>query len=248
MKSLYTSLVIIILLILMSSCANTMRAIENSELDVDAQMSDTIYLDVESLTNNPSIFIRATNTSDVQEIDFGPLLRSSLEAMGYTITKKPQEADYLVTANVLYMGDAKQGMSMNSVLESGVGGTLAGAAAAAVANSSWNRVGRFGLGVGLGAAAIDAVAGAAFKVKSYMGIVDIQIKERVHGGVSGIETAAKKNGSVTQSVITRNVRTDFQEYQTRIAVAAKQTNMEDTTANAVISDRITSQICGIFKI
>ena len=36
-------------------------------------MSDTIFLDPEMLNKNRNVFVRVTNTSDFQEIDFGEI-------------------------------------------------------------------------------------------------------------------------------------------------------------------------------
>src|SRR5690554_3107517 len=140
-----------------SGCANTMKAIENRELQVNAEMSDTIFLDSESLAEamqggEGAVFVRVANTSDFQEIDFSDLIRSRMESMGYSVTLNPREASYLVAANILYLSEAKKGMNMESVVGSGFGGALIGASVAGVSGSDLRGAGAAGLAVGLAAA------------------------------------------------------------------------------------------------
>ncbi len=59
--------------------AGTMQAIEHREMSMSAKMSDTIFLDPETLMKNRNIFVRVTNTSDFQEIDFGEVLKANLQ-------------------------------------------------------------------------------------------------------------------------------------------------------------------------
>ncbi len=73
-----------LLLVSLSGCAGTMQAIEHRDMSLAAKMSDTIFLDPETLTKNRNIYVRVTNTSDFQEIDFGELLKGKLSAKGCT--------------------------------------------------------------------------------------------------------------------------------------------------------------------
>lgn len=236
----------------LSGCSNTIKAIENKDLDVDAKMSDTIFLDAESLTeamqeSNGGIFVRVANTSDFQEIDFKSLLSQRLTEMGYTVTNNPKEAKYLVTANLLYLNEAKEGMNMSSVVQSGFGGAVLGASIAGLSGSSYRGAGTAGLAAGLVTGAVDGAAGLMWKVKEYIGVTDIQIKEEVPGGIEGIQESNLANGIGTTTNTTRTIKTDKQEYRTRIAVSAKQTNIDRDEACNVIADRLASQISGLFK-
>jgi len=67
-------------LFVLSGCAGTMQAIENKNMTLSAKMSDTIFLYPEILANNRNVYVRVTNTSDFQEIDFAELLKGKLSA------------------------------------------------------------------------------------------------------------------------------------------------------------------------
>jgi hypothetical protein len=236
----------------LTGCANTIKAIENKDLAVDAKMSDTIFLEAESLAeamqgSNGAVFVRVANTSDFQEIDFKTLLTDKLTTMGYKVTPNPKIATYHVTANLLYLNQAKEGMNMSSVVQSGFGGAIAGALIAGASGGSWQNAGAAAMAGGLIAGVVDGAAGMMWKVTEYIGVTDIQIKETVPDGVEGTQVASMANGSNTQINTTRNIKTDKQEYRTRIAVSAKQTNIDRIEACNVIADRLASQISGLFK-
>lgn len=245
-------LVFAALVFFLPGCANTMKAIENKDLKVDAKMSDTIFLEAETLAEampdgTGAVFVRVANTSDFQEIDFADLVRNNLTTMGYKITSNPKQASYLVTANLLYLNEAKEGMDMGSVVSSGFGGAVLGASVAGATGSKWRGAGAAGLATGLIAAGIDGAAGLAFKVKEYIGVVDLQIKEEVPGGVEGTQVAALSNGLGGNINTTRKIKADKQEYRTRIAVNAKQTNINREEATQQIAQRLAAQISGLFK-
>lgn len=236
----------------LTGCANTMKAIENRELKVDAKMSETIFLEAETLASakngsSGSIFVRAANTSDFNEIDFGGLVKQKLEGMGYNVTPDPKKATIQVTANLLYLNEAKDGMNMQSVVSSGFGGALLGASIAGVSGSSWRGVGQAGVAAGLAAGVVDGAAGMVFRVSEYIGVVDLQVKEAVEGGVEGTQVATVTSGSSTTMNTVRAVKSDKQEHRTRIAVSARQTNIERVAATGAISDRLAAQISGLFK-
>lgn len=239
--------VVLALMAPLTGCSSAIRAINNKDLAVEAKMSNSIFLDAETLTDSPKLFVRVANTSDFQDIDFAQQLRGKLEAMGYTVTMKAREATYLVTANLLYMGEKKEGMDETAILQAGFGGAVLGAAIAGVTGSSWRGAGGAGLIAGAAMAGGEALVGGIFHVDEYMGLVDLQVKEEVEGGVTGIQVANVQDGTTTSMQTTRNVQAKRQEYRTRIVVKAKQTRMDRTEACNVIADRLSNQIAGMFK-
>lgn len=229
-------------------CSSTVRAIKNKELAVEAKMSDTIFLDAEILTDDPKIFVRVANTSDFQDVDFSDLLKKSLSEQGHSIASKASGVQYQVAANLLYMGQKKEGMDTDSILKAGFGGGILGAGIAAASGSSLREAGAAGLIAGAAIAGGEALVGGIFHVDEYIGVIDIQIKEEVDGGVTGFQDAQMQNGMNTNIKTTRNIKSDKQEYRTRIVVSAKQTRMDRSEAVNVISARLASQISGLFRI
>lgn len=232
----------------MTGCSAGVRAIKSRELKVEAKMSDTVFLDAEVLTEEPTLFVRVANTSDFQDIDFSDLLKKRLETMGYTITRSAKRATYHVQANVLYMGETKEGMDPEAMLRGGFGGAALGASIAAVTGSNLRGAAGAGLIAGAAVAGGEALVGGIFHVDEYFGLCDVQIKETVEGGVTGTQVSQLKDGTGTALQTTRNIQSTRQEYRTRIVVKAKQTRMDRVEACNIIADRLANQISGMFKI
>ncbi len=239
---------VILMAIVLSGCSSGVRAIKSKDLKVVAKMSDTIFLDAEVLTEEPTIFVRVANTSDFQDIDFSNLLKTRLETMGYTVTRKAREATYHVQANLLYMGESKEGMDPEAILAGGFGGGALGATIAGLTGSTF----RGGLGAGLitGAAVAggEALVGGFFHIDEYFGLCDVQIKEAVEGGVTGTQVAQMQDGASTTLQTTRNIERSRQEYRTRVMVKAKQTRMDKMEACNIIAIRLANQISGMFRL
>ncbi len=87
-------------------------AISHMNMDVQAKMSDTIFLNPEVLESGKPIYVRVTNTSDFQEIDFGKVLKEKISASGRKLATNPKEAAYLLQANLLFLGEKKNDMTM----------------------------------------------------------------------------------------------------------------------------------------
>ncbi len=227
----------------MTGCA----AISHRNLEVHAKMSDTIFLEPEVLESNKPIYVRVTNTSDFSEIDFGQAIKDKITAAGRKVTTNPKDASYLLQANLLYLGEQKKDMTMEGAVAGGVGGALAGAM---IANGNGIRNyggGLTGLAVGAAGAGLGALAGSLVHVDTYVGVVDVSIKEAVEGGVRGTEVSDLKQGASTNKHTEREIKDTRQEYRTRIGVNAVQTNINRAEASKSISDRLATQIAGYFK-
>ncbi len=241
-KAFLSVVLLIALAFNLSGCAQTMHAIENAKMTVNVKMSDTIFLDPANLAKNRNVYVRVTNTSDMQEITFEQFLRDKLAQKGLTVVNDPSQAGYIIQSNVLYMDYEKSTLTSDGMLAGGFGGAVAGAAM----GGDWKGSAAGGLiGGAIGSLAGGAI-GAAFKVETFFGAIDVQIREKVEGGVTGTMTTNAKQGSSTVLVTERDVKSDFQEYRTRIVAKAKQTNIDRNEAAAIISERLAKQIAGMF--
>ncbi|MEM4721571.1 MAG: complement resistance protein TraT, partial [Candidatus Methanomethylicaceae archaeon] len=226
----------------LTSCAQTMHAIEHAKMTTTVKMSDTIFLDAATLAKNRKAYVRVTNTSDMQEIAFEGLLKDRLAAKGIALVNDPSEAGYIIQANVLYMDYEKKGLTADGMLAGGYGGAVIGA----IAGGDWK--GSLA-GATIGAVAgslIGGAIGAAFKVETFFGAVDVQIQEKVEGGVRGVMTTDASQGSATRLKTEREIKSDYQTYRTRIVAKATQTNIDRVEAAGIISEKLAQQIAGMF--
>lgn len=243
-KSLIKSTLLILLTALtLPGCA----AISHRNLEVQAKMSDTIFLNPEVLESGKPVYVRVTNTSDFQEIDFGKSIKEKIVASGRQVTSNPKEASYLLQANLLYLGEEKKDMTMDGALAGGVGGALAAGAILSHSNMNGYGQGLTGLAIGAASAGIGALAGSMIHVDTYLGVVDVSIKEAVDGGVRGTSVSDTKNGASSSTHTERAVSDSRQEFRTRIGVKAVQTNIERQEASKTIAERLASQIAGYFR-
>jgi hypothetical protein len=228
----------------MTGCAGTMKAIENRKLTVNAKMSDTVFLDPELLAENRKVYVRVTNTSDMQEVNFQDLVKAKLEAKGYTVTANPKEAAYTVQTNLLYMGEQKQGITSEAALATGFGGALAGATMTRGSTLGTQMVGGL-VGSAIGSV-VGGLVGSMIHVDTWLGVADIQIREMVAGGVSGTMKASMENGAASSIQTERQIAGNRQEYRTRVVVSATQTNIDRNEACRFLSERLGSQVAGMF--
>lgn len=238
-----TALLLMITTLTLPGCA----AIAHRNLEVQAKMSDTIFLNPEVLESGRPVYVRVTNTSDFQEIDFGRSIKEKIIASGRQVTSNPKEASYLLQANLLYLGEEKKDMTMDGALAGGVGGVLAAGAALDHSNMNGYGKGLTGLAIGAASAGIGALAGSMVHVDTYMGLVDISIKEAVEGGVHGTSVSNVSNGASSSTHSERTVADTRQEFRTRIGVKAVQTNIDRQEATKSISGRLAAQIAAYFR-
>lgn len=229
-------------LAVLCSCAGTMQAIQNREMSLSAKMSDTIFLDPDVLSKNKNVFVRVTNTSDFQEIDFAELLKSKLASKGCSITNSTKGAGYIIQANLLYMGQEKKDLTAEGMLAGGFGGALAGS----TIGSGWKGSTAAGLGGAVIGSVVGGVVGSLIHVDTYFGAVDIQVKEASEGVVTGVMTTNAQQGSSSTIQTEKQIKSNFQEYRTRIVVKATQTNIKRNEACNAIADRLATQIAGMF--
>lgn len=258
-----TTLAMVAILASASGCAQGMHAFNNRELQASVKMSDTIFLNPETLAENHKVFVRYTNTSGYNDIELQKLLSEKMQAKGYTVVANPKDAGYFITANLLYMGKQKEGVTADSLLAGGFGGGLIGAAIGA---HNSNRAGQV-VGAGLAGAAVgvagEALMGAMFKVEQFLGSVDLQIMEPVNGGVeykqikAGPSSTELKPGAmmggdtkVEQSAADiktySGLKSNRMEHKTRVVAFAQQTNMDEAQVVRMLADQLASQITGVF--
>lgn len=230
-----------------TGCSTAVSAYNNRELNVQAKMSDTVFLDPATLEKNRKIYLRVTNTSDFQELDIKEILKQRLTDKGYVVVSKPSEAQYILQANLLYLGEKKDALTMEGMLAGGFGGGLIGSALTAGGNHSFA-----GTSVGaLAGMAGGAVLGSMIHVDEYLGALDIQIQEPVKGGVKGKRQVVNSSGSNRSgSNSVNNLETDFKsdryDHRTRIVVSAVQTNIDKQLAVKEITGRFAVQVAGVF--
>ncbi|MCX7965835.1 MAG: complement resistance protein TraT [Syntrophorhabdaceae bacterium] len=237
-KSLF---IYIIVGFLFAGCASTAKMVDHASLKTKVTLSEPIFLNLAAMER--TVYPKVTNTSDVQNIPLDTVLRDRLIKKGLTIVDNPTKANWIIHANITSLIYNK--LSSMGEEAGRVGAAIGGVAGALIPGSSRDSW--------LGAAAgsivgnvVGAVTGALVKLESYSGSVDLQIQERVIGGVRGKIKTEASQGTSTTLTTEREVLSDFQTYRTKLTVEATRTNINLEEAITEITAKLADQIAGLF--
>lgn len=226
------------------SCAATQTALEHRSLETQTKLSKSIFLEPVA-SSQKTIFISVKNTSD-QKIDVNQPLALALSHHGYRVVKNPNDAHYLLQANILTVGKMSEAAS-KSALGGGFGSALAGAgtgvALGALANNS-NAMIAGGVGGGLLSLAADSLV----KDVNYTMVTDVQISERAGQGVHIQEqhNASLSQGSSSRLTQVSTRDSKFERYRTRVVSNANKVNLSFEKARPALEEGLVNSIAGIF--
>lgn len=229
---------VLVMTALLGGCSATQTAIGKRELVVQTKMSDTIFLDPVAASKR-TVFIQVRNTSDRPGLMVEQPIAAAIAAKGYKVVDDPEQAHYLLQANVLQAGIADARESEGSV-ERGFGAAVVGGA---IGNQFGGGDGRAAatVGGGLIGLAVDAM------VKDvYVSITtDIQISERSKAAVTERLDSNLKQGSSSVKRQVSTETTDMKRYQTRILSSANQVNLKYEEAEPKLVQGLVQSISGL---
>ncbi|USQ15567.1 complement resistance protein TraT (plasmid) [Legionella lytica] len=230
-------------IVLLTSCAATQTALEHRNLEVNTKLSKTIFLDPVSPAQK-TIFVAVKNTSD-EDFELGKPLTQSLTANGYRVVTNPNQAHYLIQANILKVGKMSRSASQNA-LGGGYGSALAGAGTGAALGAFGNS--KTMLAGGIVGGVVGLAADSLIKEVNYTVITDVQISERVGKGVTVKErfNSALENGTASSTHQTSYKHSDYQRYRTRVVSNANKMNLSFAQARPVLEQGLVKTISGIF--
>lgn len=247
---LYGIAAVLSLMLALSGCAATSTAIAKRELDVQTKMTDTVFLEPVS-PERRTLFLQVRNTSDKPDFIVEPAIRSRVEAAGYRIVDDPDQAQYMLQANVLQAGRSSE-TAADAAGEGGFGSAVSGAAVGAGTGLILGKAGGSDVGLTIGGAILGAAIGTAVDAYvqdvTYSVITDIRVSERASGGqvVSQSETQTLDQGSGGEVTQATSTLTDWKHYQTRIVAVANKVNLDWEEAAPFMVEGLTRSIGGIF--
>ena len=238
------------LVISFSGCTAMSTAIKKRNLDVQTKMSETVFLEPVAPSKRV-IYVDIRNTSD-KDLNISNSIKTKLKSRGYTITDNPENAHFMLQANVLQVQKSDL-RTANSALQAGFGGAVIGGAIGSVTHrsssfpSNINSKGAL-VGAILGGI-IDMASKAMVKDVFYVMITDLQLKERPSEGEVITQT---QNTSATSGTATRLNQTvsggnhKWKIYRTRIVSTANKVNLDFKEAQASLENGLIKSIGGIF--
>lgn len=230
--------------LLLASCAATQTALEHRNLETTTKLSKTIFLDPVA-DKQKTIYLSIKNTSD-EDIDIAQPLAQALMTHGYRIEANPEQAHYLLQANVLKVGKMSISASQ-AALGGGYGSTLASIGAGTAIGALTNN-GNAMISGGLAGGLIDMASSALVKDVNFTMITDVQISERVGSGVKIHEqfNAALQNGTASNTQQSYSRDTAYQRYRTRVVSNADRVNLSFAKARPLLEQGLVKTLAGIF--
>lgn len=218
-------------------------------------MTQSVFMEPVSAAQK-IVYVAVRNTSGAQ-IDLQKSLESKLSQKGYKITQNPDEATFILQANILYC-DIKQ---ENNAKDAAVLGAAAGAGVGLYNHSSATG----GVVGGLAGAAVGGLLGKLTEDKIFQMQVDINIRQKTNGkvlaSVSDQQRAGFLNsfsGNVRNTQGGGQMQSNIQSYggqvyernyiqqQTSLFAEATKLNLTLQEAIPILEDKISHQISGIF--
>jgi len=228
-------------------CTAITTSIDKSELSVETKMSETIFLEPTS-PSNKIVYVSIRNTTD-KKMALKQRIISVLQNSGFTVTKDPDSAKFMLQANVLKL-DKSDAQTAGRYLASGYGASIvAGAAIGGVAGG--------GGGFYRGAAAGGVLGGIGewvgnriVKDTFFVMVTDLQVRERPLKGervIQGQETRVKQGSSTGLAQSSRVDNVQWKIYRTRIVSTANQSNLKFEGARPELEKGLILSISGLFR-
>ena len=235
--------VFLFLLTQLAGCSALHTSISKKDLDVQTKMSDTIFLEPVA-PEKRIVFVDIRNTSD-QSLDIESTILQSIRGRGFTITDNPEQANFMLQANILQVGRANLN-GVTSALDAGFGGAVAGyTIASSIDPDNFEDAAVAGLVGAVGGIISDALV----KDIMFSMITDLQVRERPLSGetITQSQTTNTSQGSSTR--LNQQVsggQVNWKTYRTRIVSTANKANLKFAEAKPNLVEGLIRSISGIF--
>lgn len=232
--------------LLLAACSATTTAVSKRNLDVQTQMSDSIFLDPLP-PRHRNVFVQIRNTSDKEDFTIEDQVKAAIGQRGYRVVDNPDHAQYLLQANVLQAGKASP-TAAEQAFGGSFGGALFGAAVGATGTRAATKNTGAIIGGGLIGAAAEVITGSFVQDVTYTVITDIQISERATDGTIVTETLEQDlaEGSAGSRFVRASSTSSWKRYRSRVVSVANQVNLDFEEAAPELVAGLTRSIAGVF--
>ncbi len=233
-----------------TGCSAMHTAVKKRNLDVQTKMSDTVFLDPVKPSDR-IIYVSVRNTTG-QKMVIKNVIKNLLMQNGYKITDNPEEAKFMLQANVLKL-EKTDLRTVNAYKNSAYGAALTGGAAGAAMGSmvgaghGYN--GKGALVGALAGAALSTIGDAMIDDTYYVMVTDLQMRERPRNGeviTQSQTTNAKQGTSTSLNQQVQGGKIEWKTYRTRIISTANKVNLKFQEAKPKLEDELINSIAGIF--
>ncbi len=233
---------------LLWGCAATSVAISKRTLDVQSQMSDTIFLDPVAPAKQV-ILLQLRNTSDKPDFVIKTQVEQALIAKGWRVTTDPDKAQYMMQVNILQVGKMDYSAAQ-SAMGNGYGGAIIGGAigygVGKASGASGNNMTGTVAGAALVGAGVEFLANAIVKDVYFGAITDVQLSQRTGTAVKLKGKQVQAQGNSGSEMLDYEESTNWKRYRTRVLSTANKVNLKWEEAEPVVLKGLTNSISGLF--
>ena len=231
-------LLVILTVIFLTGCSSVNTIVKKRNLEVQTQMSETIWLNPEFI-GDKTVFIQIKNTTP-KTLTIEQRIRTLLISKGYKITTDPKKANYWLQANILKLN--KEDLRNSNPAEAGLMGAGVGGALGAYNTGSVNSAIGLGLVGGVVATAADALVEDVY----YVMVTDVVISEKTNRKVTIDNVNLIKQGTRGVAATTSVNSGNMNKYQTRVVSTANKVNLKFEEATPLLEVELISTISNIF--
>lgn len=215
---------LIIASLFITACSAAHTAITKRNLEIQTKMSNTIFL--EPVANDKKIvFVNIRNTSGNTDLNIEPYIIGLLAHKGYKITQNPDDAFFILQANVLQAGKLENKNSLTKSLGDAIVPGIAGGAIGA------NNNGDAGMVIGAVAGATLGFVGSSFiEDVKYSIISDLQISQKITPGMKFAKDKEKDG---------------WKRHSTRVISYANKVNLNYKEAEPKLIEALANSIAGV---
>lgn len=224
-------------ILVLTGCGAIHTSVAKKELDVQTKMSASVFLDPVA-PEKRVVYVRVRNTSDKPGIQIEQAVKQAIMANGYRITDNPEEAQFMLQANVLKAGRANERDD-----KSGASGALTGAA---VGSTMGDGDGKIAMAVA--GALLATMIDASVKDIYYTLVTDLRISERPKKDVRVTESnqASITQGTSGKKTVSSVEEVEWKRYQTRIVSVANKVNLTFPEAEPHLVNGLVQSISNVF--
>ncbi|MCQ8213026.1 complement resistance protein TraT [Cetobacterium somerae] len=231
-------LLIVSIVIFLTGCSSVNTIVKKRNLEVQTQMSETIWLNPEFI-GDKTIFVQIKNTTP-KKLTIEQKIKTLLISKGYKITNDPKKANYWLQVNILKLN--KEDLRNNNPAEAGLVGAGVGGALGAYNTGSVNSAIGLGLVGGVVATAADALVEDVY----YAMVTDIVISEKTNKKVIIDNVNLIKQGTRGIAATTSVNSGNMNKYQTRVVSTANKVNLKFEEATPLLEVELINAISNIF--
>ncbi|MHB8232935.1 MAG: complement resistance protein TraT [bacterium] len=208
--------------------------LSSGNVALSTKMSSSIFLQPVN-PQDKIVYVSTRNTSTATGLNFKNQLISELISEGYRITNNPQEANFMLMSNILYIGKETQSYTMAGALAGGFGGALIGS--------------RYQTGTGVVAGGVlgalaGGIIGSMLQNANYMMVVDIQLEQRQAGTYTTSSTNASQGTASNVTTYNAGVK-NWAIYRDRIISQASAMNLQFASAEPLLKNQMAHSIANL---